>query len=535
MYRVLLADDEGIVIDSLIFMIERNLKGECVIESAKTGRAAIELGESFRPDIVFMDIQMPGINGIEAMKEMQLRNPDIIFIVLSAYDKFNYARQAIDLKVQEYLMKPVSSEKVTQTLRIAMHQIDARRKKMSDDLAVKEKLQTVIPVLENSFIYGLIFQNVNSVQIANYKNLLDIEHCCGNVFILEYGDDQQGGILTNPAGASVKIHKIYDELKETVKEYWPAIVSSPMGNRMIWYVPREACRLEYNVRIQMIENARALIRRLTRKYQMFYKMGIGSVRELEEIHLSYNEALEALQYSKGNVTHIKDIESGCTYEQDYPVELEKSIFEAVKKGSIGEAQNAAARFFQWMGDNTQVDIDSIRLKTLEFVLWAEHLAYENGGLTYHFTDRKNYLSVILQSGDLKHLKTWFLDKIKEAARNISQKQEKQASTLVMQAEAYIKKNFSTDLSLYVVARHVNISPYYFSKLFKEGRGENYVDYVTKMRISHAKGLLQDTQKSIKEICLESGYSDPNYFSRTFKKCTGLTPSEYREGGRIYEG
>lgn len=91
MYRIMLADDEGIVLDSLRMIIEENFPGECQIETAKTGRAVIELAETFRPDVAFMDIQMPGINGMEAIREIKKNNSSVEFIVLSAYDKFDYA------------------------------------------------------------------------------------------------------------------------------------------------------------------------------------------------------------------------------------------------------------------------------------------------------------------------------------------------------------------------------------------------------------------------------------------------------------
>ena len=112
MYKIMLADDEGIVIDSLTFIIRQNFGENCEIASAKTGRSVIELAESFRPDIAFMDIQMPGINGIEAMKEIKKNNSNTIFIVMSAYDKFDYAKEAINLGVLDYLNKPVNQKKI---------------------------------------------------------------------------------------------------------------------------------------------------------------------------------------------------------------------------------------------------------------------------------------------------------------------------------------------------------------------------------------------------------------------------------------
>ena len=99
MYKIMLADDEGIVIDSVKFIIEKEFGDECVIEFAKTGRSVIELAENFRPDIAIMDIQMPGINGIDSMKEIRKSNNNVVFIVMSAYVKFDYEKEAIKLGV----------------------------------------------------------------------------------------------------------------------------------------------------------------------------------------------------------------------------------------------------------------------------------------------------------------------------------------------------------------------------------------------------------------------------------------------------
>ena len=103
MYKIMLADDEGIVIDSLKFIIEKEFKDTCEVQYAKTGRSVIELAESFRPDVAVMDIQMPGINGIDAMKEIRRSNNHTVFIVMSAYDKFDYAKEAIKLGVMSTL------------------------------------------------------------------------------------------------------------------------------------------------------------------------------------------------------------------------------------------------------------------------------------------------------------------------------------------------------------------------------------------------------------------------------------------------
>lgn len=114
MYRVLIADDEGIMLEALKNIITSNFGNECELAFAKTGRAVVELAESFRPDIAFMDIQMPGINGIQAIKEIRKFNSTTRFIIITAYDKFSYAKEAINLGVMEYLTKPVKRQAVVE-------------------------------------------------------------------------------------------------------------------------------------------------------------------------------------------------------------------------------------------------------------------------------------------------------------------------------------------------------------------------------------------------------------------------------------
>lgn len=157
MYKIMIADDEGIVIDALKFIIQKNFGDSCVIESAKSGRSVIELAETFRPDIALMDIQMPGINGIEAMKEIRKENTNIIFVVISAFDKFDYAKEAINLGVLEYVNKPIEQNKIVEILKRAMKMVDGERERRSNDLRIREKLEIVVPVIETGFIYSVLF------------------------------------------------------------------------------------------------------------------------------------------------------------------------------------------------------------------------------------------------------------------------------------------------------------------------------------------------------------------------------------------
>ena len=181
-----------------------------------------------------------------------------------------------------------------------------------------------------------------------------------------------------------------------------------------------------------------------------------------------------------------------------------------------------------MNNSSGGTISDIRLKTLEFVLWAERLAYSKGGHVYHFRSRSEYLPEVCSIENPNELRLWFVKHIEKAVTMINSSHEDKTVSAVDKAKDYIDANYSKDLSLDDISRKFDISPYYFSKLFKNKTGVNFIDYLTNIRIERAKELLADSDASMKEICSEVGYSDPNYFSRIFKKVTGVTPTEYKE-------
>ncbi|MBR4169271.1 MAG: response regulator [Lachnospiraceae bacterium] len=531
MYKVMLADDEGIVIESLSFIIEKNFGGQCEIASAKTGRSVIELAETFRPDIAFMDIQMPGINGIEAMKEIRNRNASTVFIVLSAYDKFDYAKEAINLGVLEYLNKPVEQGRIVEVLTRAMAQIDKERAKRRQDLLIREKLENVIPIIENNMIYAILFQDSYTQDADSYRDLLGIEADYGYMIVMEFGEQKEDDHMTNVVGAGVRSQSYYREIRETVRNTFSCITGSLMANRLILLVPVTEPAIDYAERIRIIEKCRDMLRKLSERVDVKFRAGIGSVHRLNECMESYKEAQRALRNANGTVAHISDLAITVTYEEDYPVDTEREIFNKTTKGDESGAAMAASRFFEWMCENYGDHVNDIKLKALEFVLWSEHLAYEEGGMKYRFLSRQDYLPDIMGMQTLDEIKKWFLEKTSAAARDVRENKQKQSSSSVEVAKEYILANYQNDISLDDVSREVDISPYYFSKLFKEETGENFIEYVTNIRIEKAKQLLTSSRLSMKEICAQIGYADPNYFSRIFKKTVGVTPTEYKEGSR----
>ena len=545
MHRVLLADDEGIAIDSLTYIMDKEFHDKCEVRSARSGHTVIEMAETFRPDIAVMDIRMPGIDGIEAIREIRKFSPATIFIVLTAYDKFSFAKEALNLGVMSFLTKPLDRKIFVDTMNRAMADIDRTREQRSRELSNREKLDAVVPMIESGLVYSLLLDNSPEVT-TNYCHLLEIPESYGFFTLLACGDAEgsnQNSIhsdsvffsgnsdhLGNPIGTGIRLQKHYAKIREIIKECNAHAVIGPiMMNKIPVFVPYESSKMEYIDRVRLIDLVRDSITRLKMDTGVNYRVGIGSVMPLSDVQISYQEAIRSLSVNNETISHADDLPVSCTYEQDYPIGLEKQLFDSVKNGEIRDAGTYADQFFSWMEETQASEHENnVRLKTIEFVLWAEHIAYRNGGLgLYRFADRGDYLKIVCNY-TVKELHTWFVTKVRDATAKIADKSKSSANSLTKRAKEYIDSHYANDLSLDDVSRELNISPYYFSKIFKEEEGVTFIEYLTGIRLSHAKKLLAENKLPVKEICAAVGYQDPNYFSRLFRRSEGVSPTEYRE-------
>lgn len=527
MFRILIADDEGLMLQSIKSYILSSFESDTEIMCVKTGRAVIEAAESFRPDIAFVDIQMPGLSGIQAIQEIRKFNTSIVFIIISAYDNFSYAQEAVNLGVMEYITKPVNKKRILDVCVRAMRKVDESRQKLSDDLKIREKLEFVVPMIESGFIYQIL-QDDSEISKQNYLDMLDIRDPYGYILILEFGEAQENRRMTNAVGANVRANKHYNEIKELTKDYFECITGPIMGNRLVLFVPYKKDKMDYEERVETITRCRNMIRKLEERVDIRFRGGIGTVKTVDEICASYKEAWKALRESDSHIIHFMDIPTVSEYDGEYPLDLELKYLQRGAKADEEGAISCANEFFDWMEKESAERRSNIELKILELIMRLEKDAFDAGDVKYGFRYRENYLPEIQGAKNNQELRTWFLNKTREICSKIATSRQKESENIISRAKSYINDHYAGDVSLDEVSRLVDISPYYFSKLFRQEVGETFIEYLTRTRIRNARKLLDDPKYSIKEVCIECGYSDPNYFSRIFKKYEGMTPSEYRE-------
>ena len=528
MYKVMIADDEKVAIDSLKFIIEKNFTDAEIISTARSGREAIEQVEKNVPDILFMDIRMPGINGIEAIREIRGRHTQMVIIVLTAFDQFEFAKDAVNLGVMEYLLKPVNRAKVVEVVGKAMAQIRAEKEKRRLELEMKEKLEYAGPIMENGFVYSLLLFDDNSKELFDYKRLFDIKEDGGYILTVEFVDGTTGGYGDNKIGYSFRGQQFYPFLTAALKSLCKCIVGPVMLNRVVVVIPTEA-KDEFACRLDAVTLAETLLSRLSEKLDCGLKIGVGKVYpRFDMLSSSYEESLKALRYLQGTgVMHFMDITARTTeVGSEYPEYKEKLLLQKVSVGDAAESINAFSCIFDWLVREYEDQPLKIKNKLLEIIFLINHMSweYEPGGCTAG----DDFLEEMLSISDLGELRLWCRKRVENIIAQVNSYRDYKAGGLTKRAKEYIKANYSKSITLEDVAREISISPQYLSKLFKEETGENFIDYLTGIRIRIAKSLLEGEDMSIKEICYSIGYSDPNYFSRIFKKIVGTTPTEYKD-------
>lgn len=529
LYKLLIADDEQIVIDSVKFMVEKFIHTAIDIETAHSGRQAIDRATAFHPDIVVTDIKMPGINGLDAITEIKKINPGALFIIITAFANFDFAKEALSLGVIEYLNKPLNRAKFVTALEHAISIKDNEQKRRKTELDFKEKMSFVLPALESSFVYSAVMFDDHTAEMESLKKILGIESESGYVMTIEFGEGKNKDGVINKIGSGIKNQKIYPFLRDAIKENCKCIVGPVMLNRIITYVPCVAFADEYEQRIEALETGTKIYEKLKGiDPKIDYYIGIGrSYSALKDIARSYEESLRAIDYiGENGVVHINDIPVERNAKNTFFEDAEKAMMSKIISGDTDGAIFAFEHIMNCFGQNSGVSASELKSRLLELVVMILGVCkdYE---LDIENTAISSCICEYMAIDNAFAIKSFVKDIIRRVSDSVAKNREKNFSCVIKSAVNYIEKNFGGNITLEDVSKEVNISPTYFSKMFKEETGSTFIDYLTTLRIGRAKELIAEGNCGNKEICELVGYSDPNYFSRVFKKIVGASPTEYK--------
>ncbi|MGE5605294.1 MAG: response regulator [Bacteroidota bacterium] len=529
--RILVVDDEQVMLDSIHRILD--LETDILLETARTGREAIDKVQTFHPDLVMMDIKMPGINGLEALSEIRRLDQHVVLVILSAYDNFNYAQEAIKNDVFEYLLKPINKTRIMEMIRKVQHHLEKRHFSRIEELEIREKYQKSLPIIENELIHALI-KGIDESGCIEYQELLGVQFQAGFFVAVSY--------LTEVDTIDGNIELQYQSrsriaaLAEEIRHLFPCFVGMNKTNLIVIFIPVSNYLNSSQQGMRELQEWYLLKigQRLdTYKLPVKFRVGVGSVYTHSlEYRKSYHEALQALDsYTQSDLCYFCDMEYHPQYswEPEFEGYMEE-ILEGVRFGHVKRVEILCQNLCSKFTIKSNIEKDRLLCYLLELILSAYRVskkACNNKDFSGHFLlGYQELLKILDCSKDLQDL----FDEIKLRVLNLTdcvrKSLEFHIKTSILEAKELIDHNYHQNLTLEEIARSVSISPFYFCRLFREELGVSFTEYLTKVRLGKAVDLLAQGL-SVKECCFALGYNDPNYFSRIFRKYYQVSPSEYR--------
>lgn len=506
MIKLLIVDDEPIERESMQMILQKAFPS-LTIKQAKNGKAAVEITNIFHPDIILMDIMMPVMTGLEAIEQIQSQHPKMKFVMVTAYDMFDYARQALKLGVKDYLLKPSKAKEIVAAVGQVLDEHTKEKSEESTRQTKQEEWTKALALIETDVVTQLLYDHVHEIHIDLLMNMLSIQST----------EDQFVMVVLLPEGSG----RYYSLIKEKVRKERSGWVGALYGRQLPIIVFRNR---EQSFRSQAIALAKSILSAADKDEKINWFIGIGNVStKLEEIKQSYQESLIATMdttlpvkfrfYSDVPVLDPK-IDSGLVKEQ------EKQFFDQIRLGEWEKVRQGILDVIQRF-EQEGAHLVQTQQRALE-TLWVASRIMDEMGIK---SDAPYYS---FQAQDYRQLRTetmLLIDRMEVLYENHYDKTE---ADKIYQIQRFIKEHSHEDISLEILSKKIDLSPIYISKLFKEKLGVNYIEFLTECRMEKAKKLLMDPDKSLKEISFDVGYHEPNYFSKVFKKMCGVSPKEYRK-------
>lgn len=505
--KLLIVDDEPIERDGMQAILQKaypNLD----IKQAKNGKVAIEIADQFKPDLIMMDIMMPGMTGLEAVEIISAKNPTIKFVMVTAFDMFDFARQALKLGVKDYLLKPSKASEIVATVGRVMKQSELEHNSFAMSKSQQESMLKALTLVETDVVTQLLFDHVHEVHIDMLLEMLDIRST-NEKFVL---------LLLLPAGSE----KHYSAVKEKVRQTGSGWVGALYGRQLPIIVFRNKDKSFRSQAIALANEILSIAKKSDEQAEWF--IGIGNeCGSLDQIRQSYQESLIATMDTTLAVKYrfYSDVPAMNNEVDGELAKLqEKEFFDQIRLGQWDQIRSSVMDLILRYENEGALLLQT--QQRVQEILWITTRVMSEMGIE---TEPPFYS---FQAHDYRQLRSETDNLLERLKRSYDEHYDRVEVDKIHQVKQYIIEHSHKDISLDALGRKVDLSPIYISKMFKEKLGINYIDFLTECRIEKAKKLLGDPEISLKEITFEVGYHEPNYFSKVFKKMCGVSPKDYRK-------
>lgn len=538
--KVFLVEDEMVIRRGSKNSIDWEKEGYIFCGEASDGELAYPMIIKEKPDILITDIRMPFMDGLELCKLVKKELPNIKILILSGYDEFDYAKEAIRLGVTEYLLKPISSGKLLEALNGVSESI--RREKEDKDLVRKymEEMRENTEHEKQKFFEQMIAGNLSMADALETGKKYEMNLSAGmyNLLLFRFTlgeENRKSGELLGEA--EYAIEKLTERLEYVFEfqrgvEGWAFLLMADNEEQMSERVKELSKDLE-----EIMKNYSTIA----------YFGGIGQpVARLRELEESFREAERALAarftMELNRIISVEDIRMAQNVDTLDDIEIT----------SFGEIEKTRTMLEKFLNNGAEDEIDEfvdvyineLPEENLKSVLMRQYIIMDayivmmsfcekiegiEGEMQAQSEELKNSMKTIQTLEEIKNYIRMLLKKIIGVRDTIS---GRRYSDIIEIAKDQIRKTYMSDeISLNTIAAEVGMSPSYFSSIFSKEMGKTFVEYLTEIRMDRAKELLMCSSMKTSEIGYEVGYKDPHYFSYIFKKTQNCTPKEFRARGK----
>ncbi len=500
-----------------------------VIVEGCDGAEALELLETNHIDILITDIRMPEVDGFKLIKKVNEQYSHVKCIIMSGYNDFNYARQAIKIGANDYLLKPSSKQEILDSVLKLVHQIQVENKQHTHLNQLNKGFRESLPLLKENLLRNLVLSDDNS-----HEQLLNKLKISGLYF-------------SNPFFSLVKIQidnfyshlNFYETYDIEMLKYGLKNISeetlSKVGSCGTFEEQDNIIVILNNAQKFDVSHLLHFVNELKENVEQYLQLSIsvgisGLDKPINQLKTAYLQATNALdsKFFEGPgkvIDYEKELKNAESLESTYPLELEKLILQSVLSREESNIKKNI-KFFQLFLNKERSLKDKVVKFTFNLYFSLYHLCIErNLDLHEIFKQDLDYINLKLTRSNIEDI----YEELLNTALLISKQLDKKKSThkLLESALEFIRQNYDKNISRDSVASEVYITPGYLSLLFKQHLNMSFLDFLHKIRIEKACLLLNDPSKRVADIALEVGYNDEKYFFQVFKKYIGMTPKQFR--------
>lgn len=535
MYKLLVVDDESMVRKSILDKLDwKNYQIEIVGEACD-GREAYDLVQSQKPDILLTDIRMPHVDGLELSSKVRDEFPNLKIIIISGYSDFAYAKTALELDITDYILKPIKDKDLTQVIRKVISELN---KEKNIDLYIqdlKNQMQDFRLLAKDKFLVNLLMGTpINSSQFYRKCNYLGLPFEAEeqiSVAVMEPDTFNEISEKLSEEDLQLLLFSIHNITSEILSNYEAGICVQLNDTQLV--ILFKAFIHQQDLQLDL---CRQIQQSISKYLDQTISIGISyPVSNITLIQSGYNYALKALHYrfytGKESINFIDDFDTQITSDDLNAVKLttlEGELLNAIQLGDVMFVKEVIGNL------HTLIQESSLTIPTIR-----QYYLDINGQVSRHFNIsklnckkiadmEKQTKSIMLYATIQASLTTALMDYCTEITLYFFERMNLRHSKMIEQIFSYIDKNYMNELSVAIIAEHVFLTPNYVSLIFKQATQLTVFEYITQVRIDKAKELLKSQDLKIFEIAEMVGYPNPRYFSKVFKKLTGLHPSQYKE-------